>query len=193
MHKIQCLLRFAGVFALLGIAIQVAQGQGLQDTWKFSISPQSGNISGQAGSTIGWGYNLENDSSMYWLLAFDVRSDTPFQYGTASSNPFDYPVLAPGTTVSTPYDGNVGLADLTWDVDAPINYVNSGSFIITSGWYDGDPFNGGNLVGDAGTKTAFYSATVVSTTPEPSSLVTLLIGSSLLVFNLVTRQGNRRK
>lgn len=56
------------------------------------------------------------------------------------------------------------LVDLTWDANAPPGFVNSGNFILTSYYYDADPYNGGNFVADAGTQQAAYQAGV---TPAP--------------------------
>jgi hypothetical protein len=149
------------------------------DAWSFGTLPSDGVVSGQAGTTVGWGYTLQNESPTYWLFGFDVQPDKPFQHGLGSNAPFDFPVLAPGTSVSVPYDGLVGLVNLQWDADAPVGFVNSGVFTLTSYWYDGDPFVDGNLVGPAGTRQSPYSAVVNPTisTPEP--------GPAALMFGLV--------
>lgn len=152
----------------------------------WALSLPTSDVSGAAGSTIGWGYTITNNSTE-WLWATDVASTNAFQHGTATTDPFDLPVLAPGATVTVDYKlGGVGLADLTWDSDAPMGYVDSGKFQLTSYFYDGDPFAGGNYLGSAGTSEADYSATVTSPIPENSTtvsfglLLTLGLGGLLL-------------
>lgn len=156
--------------------------------WTFSL-PQS-NISGAAGLTIGWGYTITNNSTN-WLWATDLTSTSVFQHGTATTNPFDLPVLAPGTSVEVDYTGNTGLADLTWDSNAPVGYVNAGKFQLTSYYYDGDPFAGGSYIGSAGTQEADYQASVSSPVPEASSIVSfgllLLLGTGGAVWGVRRR------
>ena len=69
--------------------------------WTFSLLPSNMQIAGDAGTTIGWGYSITNNST-YWLLPFTLATDSTFQHATVTTNPFDYPALAPGTTVTTP-------------------------------------------------------------------------------------------
>jgi len=103
-----------------------------------------------------------------------VESSNPFTYATATLNPFDYPVLAPGMTLSVPYNGTAGLADLTWDTTAPIGFTDSGTFTATGYFYNNDPFNGGVPVGNGEDSTSAYSATVL--VPESGTLGLLLAG-----------------
>ncbi len=163
------------------------------DLYLFTATPT--NIYGPAGSTIGWGYSITNESPTYWLLGYDVHSSNPFLYGTATSFPFDYPVLSPGASMTVLYDGTDGLADLTWDTDAPIGFTNSGDFELTSYFYDDDPFLGGNQVSGPVTQNSPYSATVTAPTavPEPSSktLFAILITGACALFFGVWRRSLR--
>ena len=158
--------------------------------WTFSLP--TGDISGPAGSTIGWGYTITNNSTD-WLWATDVASTDNFQHGTATTDPFDYPALAPGSSVTVDYTAvGLGLADLTWDDDAPAGYVNSSTFQLTSYFYDGDPFAGGNYIGPAGTHEAAYTATVMAPVPEASTLVStgllLCLGLGGLAWSVSRRK-----
>ena len=141
---------------------------------------------GAPGTTIGWGYEITNSSPTYWLLATDVHASAPFLYGIATSSPFEYPALALLSSVSVLYDGISGLADLTWDTNAPAGFSNVGKFILSASYYDGDPFNGGNYIADAGVHDAAYQATI-SPAPVPevstwqSLSMLMLLGGLLIV------------
>src|SRR5947209_3345811 len=65
------------------------------DVYDFALLPADGVISGDAGSTIGWGYSLTNRSSDKWLVTTGLSAD-PF-IASQSKSLFDFPDLAPGT------------------------------------------------------------------------------------------------
>jgi len=132
----------------------------------FELLPGTGAIEGEAGSTIGWGYTVTNNSAD-WLELTGISAE-PFQYATPDSGPFDYAFVAPGETHTVAYDASTpaGLYQLTWDPLAPIGFTNTGTFVLTAAYWDADPFAGGAFVSDAPTQSAAYSATV-STVPEP--------------------------
>ena len=147
------------------------------DSIIFTLLPSEGNVSGPPGSLVGWGYSLTNDSSGDWFLATNLNSDS-FSNGTPTSL-FDFPNLAPGANVTEPFDpvDSIGLYELQWDTSAPVGFVNSGDFVLSGQWYDGDPFNGGNFIADATDTALGYTATVSRTTgtvPEPSSAALFL-------------------
>jgi len=168
--KKHCLLRIA-----LGLALLLAAPQLWADDYSFSLLPGSGNVSGAPGSTVGWGYSITNDSSTYWLMTTDLNAD-PFLNGTPNLI-FDFPGLAPGTTVTEPFDpiAPAGLYELTWDNSAPPGFANSGNFVVSAEWWNGDPFGGGTYVMDAPDESQAYSATVTAV-PEPAILALLLTG-----------------
>jgi hypothetical protein len=94
---------------------------------------------------------------------------------------FDFPIVAPGETVTETFDAAVsqGLYQLTWNADAPVAFVNSGDFTVTADWYNGNPFGSGTPIdGLTGVSLSQpYSATVGASTfatPEPSAVVSLL-------------------
>jgi hypothetical protein len=155
------------------------------NNWTFSVIPADGQISGSPGSTIGWGFQMTNNSPTQWLFASDVTSSNLFAHGIETNLPFTRPVLAPGTSTLVPYNGLNGLISLTWDADAPIGFTNVGVFEVEAQWYDGNPddlANPGNYIGDAGTRQSPYTATVSSPVPyEPSTGLLIGIGAFALI------------
>src|SRR6516164_6075353 len=89
------------------------------DTYTFDLLPADGNIAGSPGSTIGWGYALQNQSSSLWLVTTGLASGT-FMNGTPNLL-FDFPDLAPGASVTVPFNASTsaGLLELTWDASSP--------------------------------------------------------------------------
>jgi len=142
------------------------------DTWTLTLIPSSGNIAGPAGSTLGWGYTIANNSSNTLVLT-GISAD-PFLNASPSAFVFDFPIIGPNASVTTFYStGLAGLYELTWDPTAPGGFVNSGTFLLNADWCDAA---GGCLV--APDATANYTATVLpgAAVPEPTTLVLLLTG-----------------
>jgi hypothetical protein len=154
------------------------------DDLGLTLIPVSGDVSGPAGSTVGWGYTLTNDTSN-WLVTMSLSADA-FQNGTPDTF-FDFPALAPDTSVTVDFVADIsGLYQLTWDTTAPAGFVNSGTFILSSDYYNGNPATGGMDLGPAPDLTAAYSATVAnSAAPEPP--VALLLCGGLLLFWVLKR------
>jgi PEP-CTERM motif-containing protein len=171
------------------------------DTFTFSTIPPGGAISGAAGSTAGWGYTVTNNSLDQWLVFNSVNTDTAFTNGTANSSVFDFPVVAPNSTVTTNYDGISGLFEFTWDAGAPAGSFNSGNFVLSAEWWNGDPFDAvapGEFLESIPDFSVPYSVTVpescnCTSVPEPSSLQLLAFGISgvgaLLLFNRTRKKG----
>jgi hypothetical protein len=153
----------------------------------FQVLPPGGAVSGPPGATVGWGYELTNTSSN-WLELTALDSD-PFTNGTPSSL-FDFPILAPGASVSVLYDGTSGLFQLTWDPGAPLGFVNSGLFVVSGAFWDGDPLAGGNFIEPAADQSGAYSATVAGV-PEPATLL-LLLGSGMVMLAQARGRSRRR-
>src|SRR5271157_268253 len=154
----------------------------------LTLIPANGSVAGPAGSTVGWGYTLTNNTTD-WLQAMNVSSD-PFQNGTPNVI-FDFPAVAPDSSVTLDFSlvatvecalPPCGIYELIWDNTAPAGFVNSGTFTVSSDFYDQNPANPGAIdLGPAPDASDAYSATVSSSTavPEPPAtvlLVTCLIG-----------------
>lgn len=149
-------------------------------TYTFGLLPDDGNIGGLPGSTIGWGYSLQNQSSSLWLVTTGLATGT-FTNGTPNLL-FDFPDLAPGASVTVPFNASTstGLLELTWGASAPAGFVNSGTFDVSAEWFNGNPLNGGSMVSVAPGASEPYSATV---TPEPATIE--LTGLILILFGAV--------
>jgi hypothetical protein len=168
------------------------------DSFTFSLLPAGGNVSGTAGSTVGWGYSVSNLSQADWLVTTNLASDL-FAQGTPSLL-FDFPVLAPGATATEAFDAmdNVGLYEITWDGSAPSGYTNNGEFTLSAQWWSGDPTNGGTYIGDGPDATASYSATVSPSfvsSPEPATIrlsLSAILMAGMLIWRAKSLQiGNR--
>jgi hypothetical protein len=169
------------LFTLAAALLILAGGENASaDNISFTLVPASGDISGLAGSTVGWGYTIINDTSD-WLVTMSLSADA-FQDGDPDSF-FDFPALAPGTSATVDFVAGVsGVYQLTWDAAAPIGFVDSGTFILSSDYYNGDPLAGGVYIATAPDLTAAYSASVSIPTvvPEPSAV--LLLSSGILLL-----------
>ena len=158
------------------------------DTYTFDVSPAE-NVSGPGGlfTLTGWGYTLQNGSSSDWLVTTGLNAGT-FQYATPQPI-FDFPDLAPGQSVTVPYNPltPAGLYQILWDANAPGGFVNAGAFTLSAQWWSGDPTSGGRLIGTAPDTRQPYSAAV---TPEPATSALIVV--SLLLFGAIGVRRRRR-
>ena len=134
---------------LLIVAVVALPASGFADDIALTLLPLSGDIGGLSGSTVGWGYTITNNTAL-WIQTEAVTSDA-FLNGTPNQI-FDFPAVAPGSFVTLDFSLVVtglcsfppcGLYALAWDFSAPVGFVNSGTFIVSSDFYNGDPNNGG--------------------------------------------------
>jgi hypothetical protein len=187
------LMRIVVVVSMLWIS-QTA----FADSFTFTTTPASGDVFGTAGSTVGWGYTITNESLTDWLFAANITADL-FDQGTLNLL-FDFPILAPGATASLAFDAlaGLGLYELTWDATAPVGFSNSGVFTLSAEWWDGDPFAGGNFIDFATDQQAVYSATVTGDSgstevPEPSSVLLLSIGCMTVGLKMAKYRQKRQQ
>jgi len=159
----------------------------------FSTIPPSGDISGAAGSTVGWGYTVTNNSLDQWLMFNSIHSDVGFVNGTDNSGVFDFPVVAPNSTMTANYDGTNGLYEFTLNPVVAAGFSNSGNFVLSAEWWSGDPFDEiapGEFLETIPDFSVPYSVTVpvscnCTPVPESSSLPMLVCGvGGLLLFNI---------
>jgi hypothetical protein len=172
--------------AWLVLMLLVASAAHADGVVSFSALPTD--ISGSPGSTVGWGYSITNNTGD-WLETTNVDQGT-FQHGTLTPL-FDYPVIAPGATVTENFvftNGtgiDIGLAEFAWDANAPAGFVNSGLFALSYELFSGDPILDPINAVDfgSGAVSAPYSVTVSSTSvPEPGSLYLALSGIGIALL-----------
>ena len=177
------------------IAVVLLTVSAVADDIALTLLPLSGDIAGQSGSTIGWGYTITNNTAL-WIQTEAVSSDA-FLNGTPNLI-FDFPAVGPGSFVTLDFSLVVtgscssppcGLYSLTWDTTAPGGFVNSGTFIVSSDFYSCDPSDPSCTdLGPAPDASALYSATVTgSGIPEPTSLLLMMSGVAGLGLQLRRR------
>jgi hypothetical protein len=162
-----------GLAILLSATTSRADGIGIS----FGTLPASGNVSGSPGSTVGWGYTLTNNTSN-WLEAVNLSAGS-FTIGSPVAVIFfNFPILAPDTSVTVQFNAltDAGLYALALFPNAPLGASNTGTFLLDSQYFSGDPLSCGScFIGAAPELTANYKATVTSV-PEPASLLVLVSG-----------------
>ena len=168
---------------LLAICLPAVPGLGA-NIYTFSVSQE--NVIGIFEPLItGWGYSLQNQSSSDWLVTTGLTAGT-FLYATPKLL-FDFPDVAPGKSVSVPYDAlthAAGLYQIAWAPNAPPDFVNSGTFTLSAQWWTGNPLAGGKLIADAPSLSVAYRASpTITPVPEPGTLgLTALVGLGLLAL-----------
>jgi hypothetical protein len=157
------------------------------EIYTFSLLPGSGDVAGAPGDTIGWGYSIENQSATDWLVTTSVDPGA-FQSGT-SNLIFDFPIVAPGSSVTERFDADAltGLMAFTWDASVPRGTVESGRFLLNAEWWNGDPLAGGQFAFAASPLSASYRATVI---PEPGTFA--LIGLALAAAGAISVRRRQR-
>jgi len=159
------------------------------NTVTFTVLPPD--VSGPAGTTVGWGFSITNNSTTDYLDISAIDASV-FLDGTPDSSPFlfSFSPLAPGATDTQAYDpiSGLGLFQFTWDAAAPVGFINTGSFGLSGAFCD--PSLGDNTCAEdltvPSTDLAFanYSAIVgpsgVVSTLEPGTLLLLSLGLTAL-------------
>ena len=127
------------IFFLSALAVSAS------DVYTFSLLPPNGSVLGAPGSTVGWGYALQNDSSSLWLVPTNLNAGA-FADGTPALL-FDFGILAPATSVAESFDlaKSSGLFELTWDASAPPGFSNAGTFTLDAEMVERRPVRGRDI------------------------------------------------
>lgn len=172
-------------------------------TFSFDTVPPGGSIVAAPGQTAGWGYSFTNQDTTgnngngEWLYITGVNASTSVQHGTLDSSVFDFPTIAPGQTLTVPWNLNSsGLYQLTWDSSAPSGSSQSGLVSVTAEWYFEDPAAGDCNYDDSGNSACFdmapYESSAVTiftanVAPEPGSGTLWALGAIMLLGAVLIR------
>ena len=175
----------------LGILFTARAARAQSDSVTFTVLPPD--VSGPAGTTVGWGYSIANNSTTNYLDINYIDS-TVFTNGISDSSPFlfSYSTLAPGATETQLYDpvNNLGLFQFTWNVGVATGTTDAGIFGLTGAFCNpSDILCATDLsVPNTVLATGDYTATVIpaSGTPvfEPSSVLLLVSGLCAIGFGI---------
>jgi hypothetical protein len=153
------------------------------DSLSFALLPAD--VSGPAGTTVGWGFSITNTSSFDYLDLSAIDSDLFLATdGTPDASIFPFPNLAPGQTMTQVYDpaDGLGLFQFTWNAGVAVGTTETGLFTLYGAFCDPavDQFcaEDGSTPSTA-LASASYSATVAAAvTPfaEPPAFLLLLSG-----------------
>ncbi len=162
----------------LGVLLATHSAQA--DSFSFITEPNPGNVSGIAGSTVGWGYSITNNSASNYLALTGIDSDLFLAVdGTPNAAIFDFPVLAPFQTITESYDpvNFFGLFQFTWNPAVPVGTTETGAFTVFAQFCDAaDLSNCGGTVSASADYTAAVISTFPAPVPEPSSFLLLVSG-----------------
>jgi|SRR5215472_10576622 len=160
------------VSLLIGLASLAVTPGARADSLTFTAIPSA--VSGPAGTTVGWGYSITNNSTTDYLDISAIDSDLFLATdGTPDASIFNFPNLAPGQTVTQVYDpvDSLGLFQFTWNAGLPDGTEESGVFTLYGAFCaPTDPFCADDLsVSSTTLATTPYSATVVSNSSTPAT------------------------
>ena len=167
----------------IALGFLLAAGAARADTVTFTTVPNPGDVSGPAGSTVGWGYSITNNSTTMYLDISGIDSTLFLATdGTPDASIFNFPNVGPGDTATQSYDpvDALGLFQFTWNSGVAAGTMETGTFTLYGALCPAsDP-----ICVDDGTvppgviATADYTATVAGAAPlpEPCSILLLLAG-----------------
>jgi hypothetical protein len=191
---------------LNALLISVGLAATAHATAVLTLNPASGDVSGKAGDTLGWGFALSSPAD------FAVVSSSNFCLGASGTTSLciaptlgvftdfiatNFTIAGPAPespTVTEPFDAatSSGVGQFIINADAAIGDTNVGQLVVTYDLYDVDPLSAAfnpttDLISAGNFLTATAAVTVsnpVNVSPEPSYglFIGIFVGSLLLWF-----------
>jgi hypothetical protein len=171
------------------------------DLITLALTPASGTVSGLPGSTVGWGYSIDNDSSDYLLVAnsyFCAGTENPTfttcspSLGASTYDDFiasNSTLIAPDTTGVESFNAgaNSGVGEYIIDSAAIAGETDIGSMVVVYDLFNGNPFTDPSATQIGGDMDLTAAAEVevtgrTSVIPEPRTLVFLGFAFAALIF-----------
>ncbi len=166
----------------------------------LTLSPSGGSITGDAGATVGWGFDLSSDSTD-WVSVIGIvplsESNPALGVITDLIGPQGGPgigALAPGSAdwiqAVDPIAG-IGLASFTIDPGAQAGDFDSGMLLVLYELFSADPSTCGDCFVGTGSADVGFQVTVTSTAtvPEPGGAsLSALAGLALLALSRIRRK-----
>jgi hypothetical protein len=187
----RCCLLAAILAVSLILAAPTVRADG--DSLTFTLIPAD--VSGPAGTTVGWGFTITNTSTTTdYLDISGIDSDLfASTNGTPDASIFLFPNLAPAQSVTQVYDplDGLGLFQFTWNSGVAVGTMETGQFRLLGAFCDPtiDQFCAeDDSVTSTVLATGMYSATVTGSSGAPISepSASLLLISGLLGVALCT-------
>ena len=183
----------------LALAMLLTAHAAWADSLTFAVTPAD--VSGPAGTTVGWGFTITNTSTTGDFLDISGIDSDLFAApdGTPDASIFFFPNLAPGQSVTQPYDSvaGLGLFQFTWNPGLATGTTEAGQFRLYGAFCDPtvDQFCAeDDSVTSTLLATGDYTATVIpaSGTPvsEPASILLLASGLCAIGYWNLRRKEN---
>ncbi len=187
-------------FLLLSIAALATLLPAAAGPLSLTLDPVNGQVSGPAGTNVGWGFTLNGDTTD-WLVVTAVHlGGDPFPVGSfanftdllstwvGSNVP-----LAPGGTLTQSWAGGLGLAQFAIPGVSSTNDVGAFNILVDYDLYDSNPFTDPNAnyidPGLLGPRQFSNTAQITVTAPdagsgapEPGTWVLFLTAAPLIVL-----------
>jgi hypothetical protein len=144
----------------------------------LTLDPSSGNVSGPAGSTVGWGFRLTSDTTD-WISVIGTVALFETNPALGSFTDFIGPQGGPVSGAVAPgaadwvqlFDLSAasGLGAYTIDPGAQIGDSDSGTFRVLYESFTDNPATCGGCMDGVGSVDAGFTVTAAAETPEPGT------------------------